>query len=374
MERLQFIKDALEERKHDGLFRQFYRPGDGVDFCSNDYLGLAAVTPTPELLKHHGGQGTGASRLISGNHAQADELEQWLAGTWAAEAALWYGSGYLANLGLFSCIAGRHDTILYDELVHASIREGLRLSNASAFSFRHNNLEHLAEKASLAKGRVFVVVESVYSMDGDSPDMDLLVKLCRERGWYLIVDEAHSLGVFGESGKGHTFNPNWADVLLARILTFGKAAGYHGAVVLGSALLRDYLIQFSRPLIYTTATPASDFITIKFKLERLLEANQERERLQQNIHHFKRRCDGSKIGLISSESAIQSVICGSNDAALRLTQALGDAGFEVRAVRSPTVKAGTERIRIILHSFNTAEQIDRLVEALSNYKIWMKNS
>lgn len=374
MERLHFIKDALEERKRKGLFRQLHVAGNGIDFCSNDYLGLATILPEPQFARHLAGLGTGASRLISGNHTEAEDLEQWIAETWGAEAALWYGSGYLANLGVFSCIAGRHDTILYDELVHASIRDGLKLSNAAAYSFRHNNLEALAEKAAQAKGKVFVVVESVYSMDGDSPDLDALVNLCRENGWYLIVDEAHSLGVFGESGKGHTFNPMWRDVLLARILTFGKAAGYHGAVVLGSALLRDYLIQFSRPLIYTTSTPILDFIVLRFKLERLLNAEKERTALQRNITHFKKLCGNCEIGLMPSESAIQAVICGSNEAALGLANVLSTEGLEVRAVRSPTVKAGTERIRIILHSFNTAEQINHLVATLSNSMGAMRNS
>lgn len=374
MDHLQFIKAALDERKREGLYRKLSAPGIGVDFCSNDYLGLAGLSADTELTRQLVGRGTGASRLMSGNHAEGDEVEQWVAEKWGAEAALWYGSGYLANLGLFSCIAGRQDTFLYDELVHASIRDGLRLSNAAAYSFRHNNLEALAEKAAQAKGKVFVVVESVYSMDGDSPDFTALVNLCRENGWYLIVDEAHSLGVFGESGKGHTFNPQWSDVLLARILTFGKAAGFHGAMVLGPAVLRDFLIQFSRPLIYTTSTPALDFVTLRFKLERLLDAEDERATLRQNIRLFKTLCADGMMSLMPSDSPIQSVLCGSNEAALSLAKALGDAGFEVRAVRSPSVKAGTERIRIILHSFNTAEQISRLVQALINHKIWMKNS
>jgi 8-amino-7-oxononanoate synthase len=357
-----------------GLFRTFAGPGMGIDFCSNDYLGLSQLQPEPQSLNPILGLGSGASRLISGNHALAEETEAWVAEHFGADSALWYGSGYLANLGLFSCLASRGDTYLYDEFIHASIRDGLRLSQAHAYSFRHNDLEALRQKASVARGRVFVVIESVYSMDGDTPPLEAIVKLCRDLGWYLIVDEAHSLGVFGNRGEGHTFSQGWDDVLLARVLTFGKAAGFHGAMVLGSPVLKEYLTQFSRPLIYTTASSRADFITLRFKLEKLLMAEEARLSLFRNVEQFIRGMTQTSLALMPSVSPIQSVLCDGNDAAVRLAELLSAEGFEVRAVRSPTVPKGTERIRIILHSFNTQEQVGALVSALSHHKALMKIS
>lgn len=371
---ISFLQEAIRKRAEQGLLRRFAGQGKGIDFCSNDYLGLSQMQPEADSVSRLSGLGSGASRLISGNHALADETEAWVAEAFGAESALWYGSGYLANLGLFSCLAGRGDTYLYDEFIHASIREGLRLSHANAYSFRHNDVEALRQKASVVRGRVFVVLESVYSMDGDTPPLEAIVHLCRELGWYLIVDEAHSLGVFGSQGRGHTFAQAWNDVLLARVLTFGKAAGFHGAMVLGPAVLKEYLSQFSRPLIYTTASGQSDFAMLRFKLENLLMAEAERSSLTQNIEHFISSGAQTELALMPSVSPIQSILCKGNEAAVKLAELLCAEGFEVRPVRSPTVPKGTERIRIILHSFNSKEQVGALVSALSRHAAFMKIS
>ncbi|PHN01796.1 aminotransferase class I/II-fold pyridoxal phosphate-dependent enzyme [Flavilitoribacter nigricans] len=358
----EYLKEQLAQRREANSLRKLPPAEGGLDFCSNDYLGLAEVHfPTSELPRH----GATGSRLISGNHAEYERLELELAQFLQSEAALVFGSGYQANLGLISCIAGRQDTILYDQLVHASIRDALRLTNARSFSFRHNDVAHLRQRLDRSSGRVFVIVESVYSMDGDEAPLADIVNCCRSAGAALIVDEAHALGVLGPAGRGLSALLGLEDLVWARIFTFGKALGVHGAAVLGSKLLREFLVNFSRPFIYTTGLPQDTVLRIRQSIAYLQETDRM-ERLHQLIGRFK---DGLHPGvreqLIPSRSAIQSLIVPGNEAVKAVAGKLQDAGYRILPILHPTVPAGSERLRICLHSFNREADIDRLAGTLN---------
>ena len=228
-----------------------------VDFSSNDYLGLSQHPRVRAALQQAAQlpAGSTGSRLLTGNSAAAEALETHLAQFHGTEAALLFNSGYTANLGFFSAVPQRGDTILYDEASHASVKEGIRASFAAAWSFRHNDLADLERKLSRATGAVFVAVEALYSMDGDMAPLAELAAFCGPRGLHLVVDEAHSNGVYGPRGAGLVTALGLEAAVFARILTFGKALGSQGAAVAGPAVLRDYLLSFSRPFIYTTALP-----------------------------------------------------------------------------------------------------------------------
>lgn len=362
----EFLKTQLAQRQLSNSLRQLPESAEGIDFCSNDYLGLARMSfPAIEFPQY----GATGSRLISGNHIEYQKLERTLAGFFLAQAALVFGSGYQANLGLLSCVGNRQDTILYDQLAHASIRDALRLSPSRSFSFRHNDLEHLQEKLAQASGRIFVAVESVYSMDGDEAPLVELAAVCQAAGAALIVDEAHALGVLGMQGRGLVPALGLEDKIWARVITFGKALGAHGAAVLGNSLLRDFLINFSRPFIYTTGLPQDAIFRIRKSLEYLQQTDRI-EYLQRLIKRFKAGIKPDlQPHLINSRSAIQSLIIPGNDAVKAIAEELQLKGLRVLPILHPTVAKGSERLRICLHSFNQEKDIDRLVEALNEINI-----
>lgn len=357
------IQQKLDERKANNALRELKSNNNLIDFCSNDYLGLAnekSIHQVEAELEQFGATG---SRLISGNHRIYDEVESYLANFYKVEAALIFNSGYNANLGFFSSVPQRGDTIIYDELIHASIRDGIRLSNANGFSFKHNNLDELQNKIVKAEGNIYLVVESVYSMDGDVAPLNEIASICKEHNVALIVDEAHAVGVFGE-GKGLVAELDIEEQVFARVVTFGKAYGCHGAAVLGANDLKDYLINFSRPLIYTTALPLQSVLSIK-KAHEFLENNLGRvEKLKENIDYFLELIQNSTLNTQNSKSAIQCVIVEGNDEVKSLAEKIQKEGFDVRPILSPTVPKGQERLRICLHSFNSIEQISSLVQIL----------
>ncbi len=213
---LSHIEQKLSKRKAENAFRELKVNDDLIDFCSNDYLGFASEKEI-HILENLPQFGATGSRLISGNYELTEEVEQFLANFYKAESGLIFNSGYNANVGLFSCVAERTDTIIYDELIHASIRDGIRLSNANSFSFKHNDLNSLEDKIKNAKGNVFVAVESIYSMDGDKVSLRELVEICKKYNAALIVDEAHASGIFGEKGEGLVVQHNLeSEVFLGR--------------------------------------------------------------------------------------------------------------------------------------------------------------
>ncbi len=367
----QFVFDALEKRKQNKALRSLSQENNKVDFCSNDYLGLAKSAELRNNISKKyavlitANNGSGGSRLLSGNTAFAETLEKSVANFHYFPAALVFNSGYDANLGIFSSLPKRGDTVLYDELVHASIRDGIRLSFADSKHFKHNDLLNLEDLLKKAKGVIYVAVESVYSMDGDGAPLAELVALCEKYKANLIVDEAHAIGIFGVGGRGKVAELNVQKKVFATLYTFGKALGCHGAAVCGSEALRTYLINFARSFIYTTALPSHSLLSIQEAYGCMEKADVERKKLQENIQHFKKNID-SGVEIISSESAIQCVIIPGNEAAKNAANALQNEGFDVRAILSPTVPLGEERLRICLHAFNTETEIIALAKKLNS--------
>jgi 8-amino-7-oxononanoate synthase len=363
------IRRKLEERQHQHAFRSLQvLPKDQTDFASNDYLGLARVSGLHlqaenivSSLDHPLHAGTG-SRLISGNHPIFELAENRIAEIHHSESALLFPSGYTANLGLISCMAERHDTIIYDEWVHASIRDGIKLSNARSLSFQHNDLIDLEKKMLLSTGQIFIITESIFSMDGDEAPLQAIVDLAKKHQAHVILDEAHALGVLG---WGLAHKTSLSNHLFARVVTFGKALGSHGAAVLVSSETRDYLINFSRPFIYSTAMPPNQVANILAAHEYLLLHEHLTEKLQQNIRIFKEQI--GNLPFILSRSAIQCMLVPGNELAKLLANELSSNGFFVKAILHPTVPIRKERIRICLHSFNTVQEITELLTCISKW-------
>ncbi|PBQ32401.1 8-amino-7-oxononanoate synthase [Sphingobacteriaceae bacterium] len=364
------LQEALDKRIKDSLIRSLQVNENLSDFCSNDYLSFARSEKIKKsveeiLHKHSYLSGATGSRSISGNTDYAEILEKKIAAFHLAEAGLLFNSGYDANVGLFSCIAQKGDTIITDELIHASIIDGCRLSHATRFRFAHNDLNDLEKKFTHATGSIFVAVESIYSMDGDSADLKALADLCEKYNANLIVDEAHSTGVFGKQGKGMVNELGLENRIFARIHTFGKAMGCHGAIVLGSETLRNYLINFSRSFIFTTALPMPSLANISCAYEELANVNFDNSALHKLIERFRKNLILPEGGyLIESNSPIQSVVTTGNERTRLISKKLQQKGFDVRAILSPSVPSGKERLRISLHLHNTEEEIDALIKTL----------
>jgi len=367
------LQGRLGNRMQTGLLRQLRTANGLVDFCSNDYLGFAHSPALRDAIRQadtaHTDALTGAtgSRLLAGQTDLADALETNLATFYKTEAALLFNSGYDANLGLLACLPQRGDVLLTDELIHASMIDGARLSYATRYRFRHNDVADLAEKLEAAThqtaGQLFVAVESVYSMDGDMAPLRELCDLCDHYGAALLVDEAHATGVYGPNGEGLVVAMGLQDRVLARVHTFGKALGVHGAAVAGPVVLRNYLINFARPFVYSTALPPHSLLAVGCA-HRHLQANPEAQhQLHDRVRYF-RRCITQQLPhsvWTDSTSPIQCLIVPGNDNARRLAHTVQEAGFDVRAILNPTVPAGQERLRICIHATNTEGEIDRLV-------------
>lgn len=336
-----------------------------IDFTSNDYLGLARsksifeeVQSRLQLQPIHYNGATG-SRLLSGNTKVVEETEVELARLFKSDETLIFNSGYVANLAVLSTLPQRNDTILYDEYAHACMKDGARLSAARHWSFRHNDLNDLESKLKKATGHIFVAVESIYSMDGDACPLLQLVELTDRYAATLILDEAHSTGTFGPDGAGISVAQGLEHRIGIRVYTFGKAMGAHGACVAGSMALRQSLINYARPFIYTTALPAHSLVSISSSFRYLKAHLTLQKDLEKKVALFTKQT-----GWTTGTTAIQSVIYPGNESVKRIAQRLQDNGFDVRPILSPTVPAGKERIRICLHTYNTDEEIIRLATEL----------
>ncbi len=367
-----FLTDKLTQRIQKNSLRVLKHGNHSlVDFSSNDYLGYARNVDLKakiddELKKYPDYLlGSTGSRLLSGNLAYAEDLETEIAKTHNAEAGLIFNSGYDANVGLLSSIAQRGDTLICDELLHASLIDGARLSNANRYIFKHNDLDSLAEKLKNAKGNIFIITESVFSMDGDNAPLKEISALAKKFKANLIVDEAHALGIIGNDGLGLVQQLGLENVVFARIHTFGKALGCHGAIVLGSKVLRSYLVNFARSFIYTTALPFHSLATIKMAYQSLKIGLHIKE-IQSNISYFNSIKINYSDKFIESHSAIQSLIITGNDQCKILSNKLLAKGFDVKAILSPTVAEGKERLRICLHAYNTKTEIKHLLESIIN--------
>ncbi len=361
----------LDKRKSENNFRELTLPATNIiDFSSNDYLGFSNSEELKKLkdsvvmeynIKQQGSTG---SRLITGNSQIHVDCEQQVANFHKGEKALLFNSGYDANLSVLSSIPQRGDIVLYDELCHASIIDGIRLSFATAYKFKHNNmaqLQELIEKNKTAEN-MYVVTESVFSMDGDCALLKEICILCKAKNAFLIVDEAHAIGVYGEQGRGLCNKLAIEQDCFARIYTFGKAMGAHGAAVVGCDDLYNYLVNFARSLIYTTALPCSSVALIMASYQ-LLQNTHPTKELQSTILLFN-ELTSSLQNKINSTSAIHCFLAKGNVHAINSSKLLKEKGFDVRAIKSPTVKAGAERLRICLHATNTNKEITALAEAL----------
>lgn len=361
----------LNKRKETNSLRSLTLNKSGIDFYSNDYLGLSKSeiifnsTHTSLLKNNSFSNGSTGSRLISGNQSIHCELESELALIHNSESALIYNSGYDANLGFFSCVPQRNDVVFYDELIHASIRDGLKLSNSNSYAFKHNDFEHLVKKIENLENvdEIYIVTESVFSMDGDTPNFKELIKLSKSHNCKLIIDEAHALGVFK---LGVIQEQNLESDIFARIVTFGKGLGCHGAVILGNSDLKSYLINFSRSFIYSTALPPHSIKTIQFAYHELINNTEADESLKNNITFFKKTCKNLEINHLftQSNSAIQSCLIKENNTVKLVANKIIDKGFNVKAILHPTVPKNEERIRFCIHSFNTTKEIFELLTFL----------
>ncbi|EMD90250.1 hypothetical protein COCC4DRAFT_69037 [Bipolaris maydis ATCC 48331] len=387
----QTLQTHLTTRLHNSTLRTLTLPlPQQTDFSSNDFLSLSTSrTLRTQFLSHVGRHplGSGGSRLLDGNSSVASVLEATIAGFHGAAAGLLFNSGFDANAGFFGAVPQKGDVVVYDDKVHASVHDGMRLSRAARkLPFAHNSVEALrrvlrAERESERAGHVFIAVESVYSMDGDVAPLREIVQVADEvlgRGRaYVVVDEAHATGVLGPRGRGLVSELGLEGRVFARLHTFGKALAGNGAILLGSQTLRHYLINYARPLIYTTFLSYPSLALIQASYEMLMSGQSEKlqaklhdlirmlyerlEDLQKTSSHARRIL---KIPSVCPRSPIFAVQLVNPKA---LASSLQEQGMMVRAVVSPTIPAGTERVRICLHAGNTVEEIEKLVLALKRW-------
>jgi 8-amino-7-oxononanoate synthase len=367
------LSDKLQLRQKESALRSLSTPCFKIDFYSNDYLGLAQnkdlFEATHLFLVQNQWQTNGStgSRLISGNHPLFELTERTISDFHACEAALIFNSGFDANIGFFSAVPQRQDLILYDELSHASIREGIKISDAKSFKFSHNDVQHLEDliqKNRQLHEECYIVTESVFSMDGDCAPLEKMVALAKKFDCKLIVDEAHALGILGNRGEGLCQALGISDAVFARIITFGKALGCHGAAVAGCEILKTYLLNFARSFIYTTALSPHAVASILIHYQYLKENQPLISKLQQKIVYYQNLAQNLPVDSSKNPTAIQTLTFGNLSETQRIAHELQEKGFGVKAILSPTVKKGQERIRICLHSFNSTQEIDLFFECL----------
>jgi 8-amino-7-oxononanoate synthase len=359
---------ALERR---GRLRAL-SPRSGIDFSSNDYLGLAASEELAEAvaraLDRGVAIGAGGSRLLRGNDPEHEMLEAEAAKFFGAESCLYFGGGFLANYALFSTLPARGDLVVHDALIHASVIDGMRAGKATIAGAAHNDAQSFDDaivrwRADGGTGRPWIAVESLYSMDGDRAPLADLISIARRHDGILVVDEAHATGVLGPDGRGLAHALEGAPDVIS-LHTCGKALGASGALLLAPRLMRDYLVNRARPFIYATAPSPLMAAAVRAALDIARRDPSRRERLASLVafagHAFERRC-----GITPSGSHIQPVILGADERALSVARALVAEGFDVRAVRPPTVPEGTARLRISL-TLNAGEDATaRLLDTLA---------
>jgi 8-amino-7-oxononanoate synthase len=370
------LQEKLQQRKAANALRKLPVANSLVDFASNDYIGFAQnetiFNEAHQFLVDHNIKINGAtgSRLLSGNHELYQKTEQFIANFHQSETALIFNSGYDANIGFFSSVPQRTDVILFDELCHASIRDGIQMSHAKSYKFPHNDLEALEKLLQkFNTTTIYIVTESVFSMDGDSPNLEELVRITEKHHAYLVIDEAHALGVFGEKGEGLIQSLGLQNKVFARIMTFGKGLGCHGAAILGSQELKSYLVNFARSFIYTTGLSPHSVATIFVAYQHLTADEKALITLKNNIVYFNQ--EKLRLGLkplfVYSKSAIQCAIIPGNSTVKDIASQLQQKGFDVKPILSPTVPEGQERLRFCLHSYNSETEISNVLELLSTF-------
>jgi 8-amino-7-oxononanoate synthase len=370
----------LDDLKQRSVYRSL-RATTGTDFTSNDYLALADSRRMREVLidalKRGVPSGSGGSRLLRGNHPEHERLEEEAARFFGTKRALLFGSGYAANTALLSTLPQRGDLVVYDQYVHASSHDGMKLGRASVASFAHNDVDSAEDAVRTWRqgggtGTPWIVIESLYSMEGDRAPLAELKTLAERCGAFLIIDEAHATGVFGPDGRGLAAELEGNDHVLV-LHTGGKALGVSGAIVTGPSVLCDFLINRGRPFIFATAPPPLVATALCESLAILREEPGRRTRLASLAAHA-RQAIRKQLDLPTPHSQILPVIIGESDPAIRIAEMIQTAGFDVRAIRPPTVPAGTARLRISITLHLDESSIDALVYAMREAMFAMTTS
>jgi 8-amino-7-oxononanoate synthase len=358
---------ALQALDDTGLRRTTRLPR-GLDLVSNDYLGFASHPALAEAIQaalRTGPVGASGSRLLRGHHEAFDRLEGRLAAFSGAEAALFFGSGYLANVGLIPALAGPNDLVVSDALVHASLIDGIRLSGARKAIAAHNDAEAVDRALQGPRtGRAFVVTESIFSMEGDLAPLRELARVCAAREALLIVDEAHATGLYGPKGSGRVEELGLRDEVLATVHTAGKALGVGGAWIAGSSALRDTLVNKARSFVFSTAPPPALAAGVLAALDLLAREGQTVAEVHRKAALLRDELRARGVTAFG-QSPIVPVMVGGNDAAVRLQEGLQEAGFDARAVRPPTVPAGTARLRVTVRAPIADADLRRFAEEAS---------
>ncbi len=375
------LRPELDRRKEEHLYRRrrVVSGSQGAEvvvdgramlgFCSNDYLGLANHPEVVAALQQGAerwGVGSGASHLVSGHTSEHHALEEELAEFTGRPRALLFSTGYMANQGVITALLGRGDTVYEDRLNHASLIDGGLLSQANFKRFAHSDMEALEQHLdSKDGGEALVAVDGLFSMDGDIAPLRRLAEICRQRSAWLMVDDAHGIGVLGENGAGSLEHFGLGlDEVPILMGTLGKAFGTFGAFVAGSEELIETLIQSARSYIYTTALPPALAAATRVSLRLVQEEGWRRERLQELIARFRRGVEEIGLPLMQSTTPIQPIVAGSSEQALEWSRRLEDEGILVTAIRPPTVPKGGARLRITLSCSHSDEQLQRLLQAL----------
>ncbi|MGY6274717.1 8-amino-7-oxononanoate synthase [Methylomonas sp. MgM2] len=372
--------DRLEQLKHQGLYRK-RRIVDGaqgvdlnvdcqsvVNFCSNDYLGLAnhpEVVATFQRAADRYGVGSGSAHLICGHSSAHHALEEELAEFTGRERALLFSTGYMANLGVISALVGRTDRVLEDRLNHASLLDGGLLSRAQFKRFGHGDMHHLQGLLAEFVGRALIASDGVFSMDGDLADLPRISALAKQYQAGLMIDDAHGFGVLGANGGGivEHYGLSHDDVPIL-IGTLGKAFGTFGAFVVGSEELIEFLLQKARTYVFTTALPPAVAEATRVSLRLLQSQSWRRDKLKCLVQRFRSGAAQLGLQLAESSTAIQPILLGDSQKALSVSLALLERGFWVSAIRPPTVPAGTARLRVTLSAGHEFDQVDALLDAL----------
>ncbi len=375
------LQAQLDQRRAEYLYRTRLNVASGcsstlnidgqtlVNFCSNDYLGLAAHPAISQALKQAAdqfGTGSGASHLISGHSKIHDQLEQQLAEFTGRPRALLYSTGYMANMGVINALVGRHDLVLQDQLNHASLLDGGHLSRATSQRYKHKDLDNLQQRLEQSTAtRKLIVTDGVFSMDGDLAPLKEISELAAKHNSWLMVDDAHGFGALGMQGGGLVEELNLTvEQVPVLVGTLGKSFGTFGAFVAGSEALIETLIQFSRSYIYTTAMPPAIAAATLASLKILRQETWRREKLASLIAQFRRGAEQIGVPLMDSSTPIQPVLINDDQKVMQVSAALREQGFLVGAIRPPTVPAGSGRLRITFSADHSEEQVEQLLSAL----------
>jgi len=363
-------RDGLDDLEARGRLRRL-TPRDGVDFASNDYLGLAAsprlAAAVNDALARGVPVGSGGSRLLRGNHPEHETLEAEAAAFFGAESALYFSSGYAANVALLSTLPQRGDLVVHDALIHASAHEGMRLGRADVATAAHNNPQSVDDairswRKAGGLGKVWIAVESLYSMDGDRAPLDELLGLAATHDALLLVDEAHATGVFGASGRGLAEGMDGLENVIT-LRTCGKALGCEGALLCGGRTFRDFLVNRGRGFIFSTAPSPLMASAVREALRIVADEPERRDRLRALMATAERAL--APCGVAPTGSQILPLIIGDDVATMRVAAAVQAAGFDVRGIRPPTVPAGTSRLRISLTLNAMPTDVEVLADVLT---------